>query len=169
MTKKDRQIAGDKLAQENAEKTNKLPHEMSSRKLKNLYYLKKEIKELKRRISKLESAAAGCTARITGLPGDEGISDKIGESAVQIADLRVLLDSSLKKALYELNKLNRYIDKIENSEIKLIFTLRYINGTSWQRIAFAIGYQDESIPRKKHNKFLKNDRNFRIKSATMVE
>lgn len=142
---------------------------MTKHELSQLYYLKKEIKELKRRISELESAAAGCTARITGMPGDEGISDKIGEYAAQIADLRALLDSSLKKAICELNKLNRYIEGIENSEIKLIFTLRYINGMSWQRIAFAIGYQDESVPRKKHNRFLKNDRNFRIKSATMVE
>lgn len=135
---------------------------MEKKELSQLYYLKKEIKELRRRISELESAAAGCTARITGLPSGEGISDKIGNYAAQIADLKALLDLNLKKSLYELNRLNRYIEKIENSEMKLIFTLRYINGMSWQRIAFAAGYQDESVPRKKHNRFLKNDRNFRI-------
>ena len=112
MEKKDRRVAGGKLAQEKAEKTNSLPRAIKMRELKNLYYLKKEIKELRRRISELETAAAGCTARITGLPGDEAISDKIGEYAAQIADLRALLDSSLKKAIYELNKLNRYIEEI---------------------------------------------------------
>ena len=42
MTKKDRRIAGDNPAQENAEKTNNLPRAMKMRELKNLYYLKKE-------------------------------------------------------------------------------------------------------------------------------
>ena len=135
---------------------------MTEKELSQLYYLKKEIKEQQRRLSELEAAATNCTAKITGIPCGKGISDKIGNYASQIADLRALLDLNLKKCFYELNRLNRYIDTIEDSEMKLIFSLRYINGMSWQKIAFAINYQDESVPRKRHNRFLKNDRNVRI-------
>ena len=40
--------------------------------------------------------------------------------------------------------------------MRLILSLRYINGLSWQQVAFSIGEYDESYPRKKHNKFLKD-------------
>lgn len=44
-----------------------------------------------------------------GLPSGRGISDKIGNYAAQIADLKSLLDLNLKKCFYELNRLDRYI------------------------------------------------------------
>lgn len=135
---------------------------MTKKELSQLYYLKKEIKEQQRRLDELEAAATTCTAKITGLPSGKGISDKIGNYAAQIADLKGLLDLNLKKCFYELNRLGRYIECIDEAEMKLIFSLRYIHGMSWQKIAFAINYQDESVPRKRHNRFLKNDRNVRI-------
>lgn len=162
MTKKGRQVTGDKLAQEKAEKINNSLCAISLRELSQLYYLKKEIKELRRQISELESAA-GCTAKITGLPSGEVISDKIGEYAAQIADLRALLDLNLKKSLYELNQLNRYIESIEDTEIKLIFSLRYMNGMSWGEISKSIGtLGDDSTERKKHNRYSKLSRNSQL-------
>ena len=75
---------------------------------------------------------------------------------MEIADLRALQDLNLKKCFYELNRLNRYINSINDSEMRLILSLRYINGLSWQQVAFSIGAYNESVPRKKHNKFIKN-------------
>lgn len=157
MEKKDRQAAGDNFAQENAEKSNNLPCAMKMRELKSLYYLKKEVKELRRRISELETAAAGCTARITGLPGDEGISDKIGEYAAQIADLRALLELNLKKCFFELNRLNRYIQSVEDPLVKQIMIYRFINGCSWRKIAFQVGGNNsvDSV-KKRLYRYLKN-------------
>ncbi len=127
---------------------------MTKKELSQLYYLKKEINEQQRRLAELEAAATGCTVKITGLPNGKGISDKIGNYAAQISDLKALIDLNLRKCFYELNRLNRYIESIEDAEMKLIFTLRYVHGMSWTKIAFAINYQDESVPRKKHNRFL---------------
>ena len=77
---------------------------MTKKELSQLYYLKKEIKEQQRRLDELETAATACTAKITGLPSGRGISDKIGNYAAQIADLKGLLDLNLKKCFYELNR-----------------------------------------------------------------
>ncbi|NLO70056.1 MAG: DUF1492 domain-containing protein [Porphyromonadaceae bacterium] len=72
----------------------------------------------------------------------------------EIADLKGLIDLNIKKCFYELNQLNRYINGIEDSQIRMILSLRYINGMTWQQIAFSIGVHDEQYLRRKHNDFL---------------
>ena len=127
---------------------------MTKKELSQLYYLKKEIKEQQRRIAELEALAINCSTKITGLPTGTGISDKIGNYAAQIADLKALLDLNLKKCFYELNRIDRFIQSVEDSQIRIILTLRYIQGLSWQKIAYAIGEHDEQYPRRKHNNFI---------------
>jgi hypothetical protein len=69
-------------------------------------------------------------------------------------DLKNLLSLNLQKCFYELNRLNRFINSVEDSELRQILTYRYISGITWQQIAFNIGEHDEQYPRQKHNKFL---------------
>ena len=128
---------------------------MPKKELSQLYYLNREIEEQQRRLAELEVAATSCTASITGMPKTNGISDKLANYVVETADLKALLDLNLKKCFYELNRLNRYINSVDDSEMRMILSLRYINGLTWLQIAFSIGETDESYPRRKHNKFLK--------------
>ena len=135
---------------------------MTKKELSQLYYLKKEIKEQQKRLSELEALATSCTAKITGLPNGNGVSDKIANYATEIADLKSLLDLNLKKCFYELNRLDRFISNVKDSEMRIILTLRYSQGLSWQQIAQNMGVLgDGSTERKKHNRFLKFSRNSR--------
>ena len=136
---------------------------MTKKELSQLYYLKKEIKEQQKRLSELEALATSCTAKITGLPNGNGVSDKIANYATEIADLKSLLDLNLKKCFYELNRLDRFISSVKDSEMRIILTLRYSRGLSWQQIAQNMGVLgDGSTERKKHNRFLKLSRNSRL-------
>ena len=136
---------------------------MTKKELSQLYYLKKEIKEQQKRLSELEALATSCTAKITGIPNGNGISDKIANYATEIADLKSLLDLNLKKCFYELNRLDRFISNVNDSEMRIILTLRYSQGLSWQQIAQNMGVLgDGSTERKKHNRFLKLSRNSRL-------
>ena len=128
---------------------------MTRKELSQLYYLNREIEQLKIKLAELEDAATSTTTRITGMPHISGVPDKVGKYAAEIADLKSLLEINLQKCFYELNGLNRYIDSINNSEMRQIFSLRYVNGLSWQQIAFIIGEHDEQSPRRKHNSFSK--------------
>lgn len=112
---------------------------MTKKELSQLYYLKKEIRQLEQRINELETAATNCTVKITGLPSGRGISDKIGNYAARIADLKSLLDLNLKKCFYELNRLDRYIESVDDPLLRQIMTYRFINGYSWSKIAYMIG------------------------------
>lgn len=112
---------------------------MTKKELSQLYYLKKEIRQLEQRIRELETAATNCTAQITGLPQGPGINDKIGNYAAQIADLKSLLDLNLKKCFYELNRLDRYIQSVDDPLLRQIMMYRFVSGYSWRKIAFQIG------------------------------
>ena len=129
---------------------------MTKKELSQLYYLKKEIKEQQRRIAELEAVATNCSTKITGLPSGKGISDKIGNYAAQIADLKALLDLNLKKCFYEFNRLNRYIEEVEEPLIKQIMIYRFENQMSWMQIEKAMGGKNraESL-RKKLYRYLK--------------
>ena len=130
---------------------------MTKKELSQLYYLKKEIRAQQQRIKELETVASSCTSNINGLPSGKGASDKIGNYAAQIADLKSLLDLNLKKCFYELNRLNRYIQSVEDSQMRMILTLRYVNGLTWRQIAKSLGVAgDGSTERKKLNRFLKH-------------
>ena len=129
---------------------------MTKKELSQLYYLKKEIKEQQRRIAELEAAATNCSTKITGLPSGKGISDKIGNYAAQIADLKALLDLNLKKCFYEFNRLNRYIEEVEEPLIKQIMICRFEHQMSWMQIEKAMDGKNraESL-RKKLYRYLK--------------
>ena len=129
---------------------------MNKKELSQLYYLNREIDEQQRRLEELECLATSCSNCITGMPRTQGVVDKLAIYTAEIVDLRGIIDLNIKKCFYELNRLSRYINSIEDSQMRMIFSLRYINGLSWQQIAFSIGEYDEQYPRRKHNVFLKN-------------
>jgi hypothetical protein len=128
---------------------------MNKKELSQLYFLNREIEEQQRRLKELESLATSCTSWITGMPKNKGITDRLAEYVAEIADLKGLIDLNIRKCFYELNRLNRYINTIDDSQMRMIFSLRYINGLTWQQIAFSIGEYDEQYPRRKHNAFLR--------------
>ena len=129
--------------------------EVTKRDLSQLFWLNREIEELQRRLDELETLATSCTSRITGMPKSPGVVDRLSKYTVEIADLRALLDLNLKKCFYELNRLNRYIENVEDGQIRLILSHRYVNGLGWRQIADSIGngYTADSV-RMAHDRFL---------------
>ena len=128
---------------------------MTKKELSQLHWLNREIAEEKRKLAELEVAAAGSTAKITGLPHVTGAHDKVGDLAILIAEQRDLINLKVRQSVIEYNRLNRYINDIEDAQMRMILSLRYVNGLSWQQVAFAIGESDESYPRRKHDEFLR--------------
>ena len=131
---------------------------MTKQELSQLYYLNREIEHLKTRIAEIEGLATSTTKQITGMPHVVGVSDNIGKYVAELADLKELLQLNLKKCFYEFNRLNRFIQSIEDSQLRMILSLRYINGLSWLQIALSIGGSNtaDSI-RMQHDRVLRNN------------
>ena len=94
---------------------------MSIRELSQLYFLNREIEREKRRLADLEAAATGITANIKGLPHIGAIEAKV------------------KASIAEYNRLNRYIATVNDSLMREILTLRFVEGLSWEDVAYDIG------------------------------
>lgn len=130
---------------------------LTNKELSRLYYLKKEIEMQRKRLYELETIAKSCTATITGMPHGKEISNKVGKYAPQIADLKSLLDSHLKKCLFELNRLTEYIQNVDDPLVRQIMTYRYIKGFNWQKTAFSVGgYNTAGSLKKRLYRYLKN-------------
>lgn len=125
--------------------------------------LKAEIKNLERRIRQLEQQVdkiehdfvTGSSHEFPYTPRTfhiEGYSEKRRR---RLASLKRLL-AARKDACEELQlKIEEFIHSIPDSRTRRVFQYRYIDGLSWQAIAFKIGRHDESYPRKViHDKFL---------------
>lgn len=128
---------------------------MTKKELSQLYWLNREIEEQQRRLDELESLATSCTQHITGMPRSPGVTDKLAKYVAEIIDLKGLIDLNIKKCFYELNRLNRYIESIEDSQMRMIISLRYVNGLNWTQVAMSIGGGNTPDGvRMMHNRFL---------------
>lgn len=131
---------------------------MTKRELSQLYWLNREIEEDKKRLAELETAAEGGAAEITGMPHVSGNGRSLENYAVLIAEQRDLIDTKIRQTVILYNRLNRYIATVQDSLMRQILTLRYVNGMSWVQVAMSIGGGNtaDSV-RMAHDRFLKKN------------
>lgn len=111
---------------------------MTIKELSQLYHLNREIEQEKSRLQELEAAATDTSAKISGLPHVGGLSDKTAIAA-QIADSKAIIEAKIALSVVEYNRLNRYINSVEDSLTRQILSLRFVNGLSWNQVAASIG------------------------------
>ena len=123
--------------------------------LSRLTDLKREVDDLSQRVGELELAAQGGVGRISGLPGGGRMGDRVGDYAVKLVEMRDLLEKRRLACMEELGRLYEFIDDLPDSRLRMIFTARYVDGLSWLQVAFRIGEYDEQVPRRMHNRYLR--------------
>lgn len=111
---------------------------VTKQELSQLYYLRREISQWEKRLQQLEDAANSTAANISGLPHVPGIADRTALAA-EIADIKDLINAKLEQCKIEYRRLHRYIDAIDDSLIRQIMTLRYIDGKTWWQVADGVG------------------------------
>lgn len=129
---------------------------MTNKGLSQLYYLKKEVANQEERLKELQALSTKVNTNITGLPKSKNFSSNVEKYAVEITELKISIENNIKRCFDEMKTLNNFINTINDSQMRIILTLRYIDCLSWKQIAFKVGALDESVPRRKHNKFLRN-------------
>lgn len=128
---------------------------ITKRELSQLYYLSREIKRDKRRLKELEALAEGTTQHLTRMPIAPGFGDKTARYAIEIMELKEVIECNMRRCMIEYNRLMRFISEVKDSQMRQILTLRYLNGLTWQRIATEIGGGNtEDSVRKMNDRFL---------------
>ena len=116
---------------------------MTKEELYQLTWLKAEIKRDKERLAALERRlAAGKPGRIDpfdGMPRSPGGADVPAGCADEIAALHDRIEARILRCWQELNRLCRFIDGVEDSLMRQILTLRFVEGRTWNGVADVIG------------------------------
>ena len=129
---------------------------MTTKELSQLYYLSKEIAMNREHLARLEAIANSTTPQLTGMPGTVGAKDRLGKVMAEIMDVKAILELNLQKYWYEYNRLTRYIADIDDSLMRQIMTLRYVDLLTWQQVAYQIGGGNtESSVKQAHSRFLR--------------
>lgn len=73
-----------------------------------------------------------------------------------VLDMRVIISTRQTLCLLERKRLEEYINTVDDSLLRQIFTLRFVNGLPWEQVAFSIGkeYKGETA-RKLCYRYLK--------------
>ena len=139
---------------------------MNKKELSQLRYLNREIELLKEQIEKAEQDVEANMAADTVTGSNpvwpyqprsfrvEGIA--VPEYERRLQRLKNRLQRRLEELMDKREEIEEYIDNIDDSQIRMIMTLRYINGLSWGQVAEHIGGGNtaDSV-RMMHNRFLK--------------
>ena len=128
---------------------------MTKRELSKYYFLNLEIKDLKNRIYEIESSLIG-SSKITGMPHSTDKSDPVLEKVELLSRLKTKLENREAKAMRELLRIESYISAIEDAEVRIIFSKRYIELKKWEIIAEEL-YMSESTIHRKHKKYLERN------------
>lgn len=119
---------------------------MTLKELSQLYWLKKEIEYDKKRLKQLEivDVVDVQASKLTGMPYTPPlIYDQMAEKVVTIVafkeELQEALQEAIKRSRTEELKIMNYINSIDDSFIRLIFKLRFVDCKTWWQVAWDVG------------------------------
>ena len=132
---------------------------MTVKELSQLYWLRKEIERDERRLEELRATIynpSGGSAAGGHVQGGK-VESKIERMAAEIVDLEAIITARYIQCAHERNRLERYISTIEDSLIRQIITLRFVDGLAWYQVAQQIGGNTEDSVKKMCYRFLKKN------------
>ena len=129
---------------------------MTIRELSQLYYLNREISDLKIKIAEIEAKATDTSVKITGMPHAPTTGDKIGKLIAELDYYKSTLNNRLEQCRLELIRLNDYISKCDDSLTRQILTYRFVNGLPWTQVAANIGGTTEYAVKQSAYRYIKD-------------
>ena len=141
---------------------------MTVKELSKLYWLNREVEMNKKQLTQLEADIAKnellqqelrasmdgiSSPAFDGMPHGSGNHSRVEQTAVRLVGLgeegRELREAvtNIKASIcarqtlivLECERLQKYIDGISDSQIRQIFTYRFVNGLAWEQVAACMG------------------------------
>ena len=98
-----------------------------------------QIEDLKDKIFYLQRRAESATHKVSGMPSARGKSDCLENTIVSCVDEQKKLRKMIYKLQREQARALNFISKLDNSDLRTIFILRFIKGYTYKQIADKIG------------------------------
>ena len=77
--------------------------------------------------------------RTTGLKIKKGKEQDYKQRKNKLIELHILLEEKQKERVAEYERLLRYVTEVDDSYIRQILQLRFLNGLTWQQVATGVG------------------------------
>lgn len=113
---------------------------MTLKELSQLYYLDREIELDRERLAELRAdLLCPRSPDYDGMPRNPNPENALERCVAEIVDLEDVIRAKIEQRIYERARLERYISDIPDSLIRQIFTLRFVEGLTWEQVAARTG------------------------------
>lgn len=112
---------------------------MTLEELNQHFALRGRLSKAKDMLSSLRAAACPGAQVLTGMPHTSGVSDKVGDLAVEIADLEMRVAGLKENCEREQAAIVSFVESIDDNYIRMIIRLRFLYALQWKEVAIVIG------------------------------
>lgn len=130
---------------------------MTYEELNGLFYLRKRIEYLRRRIDELSNEDGLNGIRYTGISTGLGVSSPVERIAIKRTALINEYNEAIEKALSKEQEICAFIENTKDAEIKFIMQKRFLQFMTYEKIANEI-HSDRTSVSKKLGRYLRNNR-----------
>ena len=121
--------------------------------LNKLYWLKKEVTQIEEQIRELTILSA---FEMSGMPSSNSVSSPVEKFYARLDKLRTKLEKAKEKVVVEKERLESYIENIEDAEIRVLARARYLECKTWEVIGDE-NHMDRRTASRKLEKFFGKD------------
>lgn len=122
------------------------------KRLNSLYWLKKEKKQIEDQIKELTVLSA---VSMSGMPKGTKVSSPVENFTMRLEQLTEKLQRKCNEILAETERIEAYIESIEDADVRVIARERFIYNKKYQQIADAL-YIDRTTAYKKLKNYIEN-------------
>ena len=121
--------------------------------LNKLYWLKKEVTQIEDQIRELTILSA---FEMSGMPSSNSVSSPVEKFYNRLDKLRTKLEKAKEKVVVEKERLESYIETIEDAEIRVLARARYLECKTWEVIGNE-NHMDRRTASRKLEKYFGKD------------
>lgn len=114
-------------------------------KLNRLYWLKKEVVQIENQIKELTILSA---FEMSGMPSGNSVSSPVEQFYNRLDKLRTKLIKAKAKVAEEVERLESYIEGIEDEEIRTLARARYLECKTWEVIGEENNMERTTVSKK---------------------
>ena len=114
-------------------------------KLNKLYWLKKDVEKIENQIKELTIL---CAFEMSGMPSSSSISSPVERFYNRLDILRAKLEKAKEKVVKEIERLESYIESVEDAEIRVLARARYLECKSFEVIGEENHMDRRTVSRK---------------------
>lgn len=130
---------------------------MTYEELNGLFYLRKRIEYLRRRIDELSNEDGLNGISYSGISTGLGVSSPVERIAIKRTALINEYNEAIEKALSKEQEICAFIENTKDAEIKFIMQKRFLQFMTYEKIANEI-HSDRTSVSKKLGRYLRNNR-----------